>query len=115
MAPGKRRTMLVRELGRTREYLLSAEWLAWAMEQPVGIRSRAAMLLMSVEASRLALLDAELAAIRDELAAIEPALAVDVEALAAARDRPAPSERPLGIIADLLAHISRLAPTWPLL
>ena len=85
MAPGKRRTMLARELARTRAHILSAEWLGWTAKQPVELRSRAAILLMSLELSGLALLDAELDSLRHKLAANEAALAAAVEALARAR------------------------------
>ncbi len=115
MAPGKRRTMLVRELARTREFLLSAEWLAWAMRQPTEIHDRAATLLMAVEVARLALLDAELATIRDELAVNEPVLAAGVEALAIARDGLTRFAGALDIVADLLTIIARIVQSRPLL
>ncbi|HSE80026.1 MAG TPA: hypothetical protein VLG66_18665 [Alphaproteobacteria bacterium] len=115
MAPGKRRTMLAREFARTRAYLLSAEWLGWAAKQPVELRNRAAILLMSLEVSRLALLDAELDSLRHKLAANEAALAAAVEALVLARDDAVPSERTLDMIADLMAIIARAVPAHPLL
>jgi hypothetical protein len=107
--------MLARELARTRAYLLSAEWLGWAAKQPVELRNRAAILLMSIEISRLALLDAELGSLRHELAANEVALAAGVEALALARDDAVPSERTLDRIAELLAIVGRAVPAHPLL